>query len=131
MTDTGDDKPPTRVPPERSRGGVWVTLGDEQYRIPPLAFRSVQDLADEVAGLANMGTRPTPEQMATVSKIVHAALLRNYPSMPITQVDDMLDIGNYQAVLSAVLQIGGFKREGGGEGAGEMPASTGTQPTAP
>jgi hypothetical protein len=130
MTDTGD-KPPVRVPPEKNRGGEWVTLGDEQYRIPPLAFRAVQELAEEVDGLRNMGTRPTAAQMATVSKIVHEAMKRNYPSMPITQVDDMLDIGNYQRVLGAVLQIGGFKREAGGEGAGEIQASTGTQLTAP
>jgi hypothetical protein len=126
MNDPGDK--PTQVPPEKHRGGVWVTLGDESYRIPPLAFRSVQELADDVAGLATMGTRPTPAQMQTVSKIVHSAIARNYPSMTIEQIDDMLDIGNYQEVLSAVLVIGGFKK--GAAGTGEPAASTGTPATA-
>ena len=118
-----------RIEPERNRGGEWVALGDEQYRIPPLAFRAVQELQDEVAALAQMGVRPTPEQMTTVTRIVHSAMSRNYPSITMAQIDDMLDLGNYQDVLSAVLSIGGFKKAG--DGSGESPASIGTPPTSP
>jgi len=125
-----DDKTgPVRVPPERSRGGEWVTLGDEAYRIPPLAFRAVQELQDEVAGLAEMGSRPTPEQMGTVVKIVHSAMARNYPSLTMENVDDMLDLGNYQNVLGQVLQIAGFKK--GSAEPGEAMASAGTPPMSP
>lgn len=28
-----------RVQPTGKRGGEWVTLGEEAYRIPPLGFR--------------------------------------------------------------------------------------------
>lgn len=123
------DEQATRVKPERNRGGEWVTLGDEQYRIPPLAFRAVIDLQDRVAALAQMGGRPTPDQMDTVADIVHAAMVRNYPALTKEQVGDMLDLGNYQAVLSAVLSIGGFKKAGAESG--EPQASAGTPPTAP
>ena len=34
-----------KVPPARNRGGEWVPIGDEFYRIPPLAFRHVQPIA--------------------------------------------------------------------------------------
>ena len=118
-----------RVEPERNRGGQWVAIGDEQYRIPPLAFRAVQELQDEVAALAQMGVRPTPDQMSTVTRIVHSAMSRNYPSITMAQIDDMLDLGNYQDVLSAVLSIGGFKKAE--DEPGEPQASTGTPPTSP
>ncbi len=110
MGATLNDDAPTRVQPTGKRGGEWVTLGEEAYRIPPLGFRAVQELADDVASLQTMGARPTPEQMAVVVRIVHAAIVRNYPDMTAPQVDDMLDIGNYQQVLGAVLSIGGFTK---------------------
>lgn len=125
-----DDDVPVRVQPELKRGGRWVTIGDEQYRIPPLAFTAVQELQDEVAGLAQIGLRPTPAQMGTVAKIVQSAMARNYPSMTVEQVNLMLDLGNYQDVLGAVLAVAGFEKAEGG-GSGEARASTGTPPTAP
>ena len=125
------DEQVKRVAPTaaKCRGGQWVTLGDEAYRIPPLGFMAIQDLADEVQGLAQMGARPTPAQMVTVAKIVHAAIKRNYPDMSVEELGEMLDIGNYQRVLGEVLQIAGFKQEGGSGGPGEAPASTGTSST--
>src|SRR4051812_17617735 len=100
----------TRIEPKRSRGGEWVAFGDEEYRVPPLAFRALQELADEVAGLQSMGSKPTTEQMTTIEKIVHSALSRNYPEMTLAEVSDMLDVGNYEHVLGAALSIAGFTR---------------------
>lgn len=123
----GEEDAAVRVPVEKNRGGEWVRFGDELYRVPPLGFLAVQELQDDVLGLREMGARPTPAQMGTVTRIVHAAMLRNYPSMPLETIADMLDLGNYQEVLGAVLSIGGFKK--GGAGQGEAPAPTGAPPT--
>lgn len=123
------DPAPVQVPVVKNRGGEWVRFGDEMYRVPPLSFRSLQELADEVEGLQNM-TRPTPAQMTTIEKIVHAALVRNYPDMTLTTVSDMMDVGNYEQVLSAALSIAGFTRARG-TAPGEMAASTGANSTAP
>lgn len=118
-----------QVPVEKNRGGQWITFGDEQYRVPPLAFRAIQDLAQEVASLKDIVGTPSAEQMQAVEKIVHAAIARNYPSLSIDQVSDMLDIGNYQQVLSAVLSIGGFTKAAAPGGAGET--LTGAASTSP
>lgn len=125
-----DDDTPQKVQPQGKRGGQWITIGTEQYRIPPLAFLAVQELQDEVAGLAQMGARPTPDQMGTVAKIVQSAMARNYPEITTEEVNGMLDLGNYQAVLGAVLAVAGFTKEAG-EGSGEAGASTGAPSTAP
>jgi hypothetical protein len=121
----------TRVEPEKNRGGQWIRFGSEEYRVPALAFGAIQDLQDRVGSMAGLpvGGKPTPEQMATVVDVVHAALKRNYPSMTREQLLDMLDLENYQEVLGAVLNISGFKRQEPAQG--EAVASTGTAPTSP
>lgn len=120
---------PTRIEPEKKRGGRWIAFGAEEYQVPPLAFRAVIELQDDVESLSGMGTKPTPAQVDTVTRIVHSALLRNYPAMTKEEVADMLDVGNFQEIINATLAIGGFK-EGGGGPTGEAQASTGTAPTA-
>ena len=125
------DEEVVRVEPEGKRGGEWIVMGLEAYRVPPLGFRSVQELAAEVESLAKMGRRPTAAQMKTVATIIHAAMARNYPALTVESVLDMLDMGNYQRVMAAVLQIAGFEKAGAesGEAVAASP-STGTPSTA-
>lgn len=134
MNDRADETAVVRVEPKRKRGGRWITFGEEAYRVPPLSFNSVIELQDDVESLSNLmgaGTKPTSKQRDTVARIVHAALMRNYPEMTKDEVADLLDVGNFQEVINATLAIGGFKEQQGGPGSGEAPASTGTPPTAP
>ncbi len=109
----------------RNRGGEWVRLGLEEYRIPPLALQALQDLEAEVKSLGEMGAVPSAGQMRTVGRLVHAAMVRNYPALSAEEVTEMLDMGNYASVLGAVLQISGFERRAAADGAGERRASTG------
>lgn len=120
-----------QVPVEKNRGGEWVTIGDEAYRIPPLAFRAVQELAPEIEVLREVVGTPTGDQMGAVEKIVHAAISRNYPSLKLNDVSDMLDLGNYAQVLGAVLLIGGFKKAPDDASGEAGAASTGAASTSP
>ena len=122
-----DEQPVLDVPvPGKSRGGAWVRLGDERYRIPPLGFLAIQELEEDIKSLAQMAKVPNGGQMRVIAGIVHAALVRNYPSTPVEEVIAMLDLGNYQDVLSQVLQITGYKRDAP---SGEATASTGPAST--
>lgn len=119
-----------QIPPEKDRGGTWVTLGGESYKVPPLSFGAIKRLKDQVQTLAQVNGQPTTEQMDVVLDVVHSAISRNYPSITADAVADMVDLGNFSEVLGAVLQIAGFKpREG--EASGEVVASTGTESTSP
>lgn len=120
----------TRVEPEKNRGGTWINFGTEQYRVPALAFRSIQDLQDRIASMAGAEGVPTAAQMDTVLDVVHAAMRRNYPSLSREEIADMVDLENYQEVLSAVLNMSGFQAKEGGA-SGEAQASTGTASTSP
>lgn len=128
---TQDEPLPTRIPPTNKRGGVWVTLGDEAYRIPPIAFRVVQEMEAEVAQLADLGAggRPTPVQMAIVEKLVLSAIQRNYPDMTQERIAEMIDVGNYMPVLNATLGVSGYvRRAGSGEALPSAPTGTGSTP---
>lgn len=127
MTTNDTEDQPVRIEPKGKRGGKWVVLGMEQYRIPALAFGAVSELQDDVEALRDMNGRPKPEHMHIVAKIVHAAMVRNYPDITVEQVGDMLDLGNYSDVLSAVLNISGFTK--GPSQSGEPVASTGAPST--
>ena len=118
----------TRVPPELRRGGAWVVLGLDEYRIPPLAFGDIQDLQDSLPLLAKINGVPTKEQMGVVNNIVYRAMRRNYPTITEQQVTDMLDVKNFQDVLMAVLNTSGFRRAEPGEAVTASP-STGTSST--
>lgn len=124
-----DAVPCKRIPTEKSRGGQWIEFGDEAYRIPPLGFLAIQELGEEIKTLDGIRGMPTAVQMNTIVDIVHAAIKRNYPSLPREEVVEMLDIGNFSRALGQVLQIAGFTDEKGGAESGE--ALTGAPPTPP
>ncbi len=127
-----DQDAPARREPERKRGGVWVTIGDEQFRIPPLSLLGLQELKDElVTARSIVGITLTPEQHLAVARVVHCALARNYPSISLEEVREMLDLGNFRQVFDATLGIAGFRKpEAGSAATGEALASTGASSTA-
>lgn len=115
-----------KIEPEKKRGGRWVVIGEEQYKIPPLAFGDIRELMADVESLRSMSEHPTPDQMKVVTTLVWKALARNYPSMSLKDVDDMLDFGNFYEVLGAVLSVSGFvKKED--PASGEAASSIGTE----
>lgn len=124
-----DSNTPKVIKPTKNRGGRWVVIGGEQYLVPALAFRAVIDLQDKVETLREIQGRPTPEQMSVVEEIVHSALKRNYPDITQDDVGDMIDLGNWQHLLGAVLSIGGFEKREAADASGEPVASTGTSST--
>lgn len=130
MTQTTEEKALRHLPQGR-RGGEWVRLGLDEYQIPPLGFRALQERAADIQALSSIGAAPTMEQMSVVGRIVHAAMQRNYPAITEDEVLDMLDVGNFQRVLGAVLGMSGFQQGGGGDGAGEARASIGVASTSP
>lgn len=120
------DNEVSRVAPTLKRGGIWVRIGDEEYRVPPLSLRDIQDLQDEVESLKGMTERPTSEQLAAVTKLILRSLQRNYPAMTAEDLDSMLDLGNVYEVLSAVLKVSGYIKSAGGAPSGEATPLTGT-----
>jgi len=115
MMDNQTEEVVLRIQPENSKGGVWVAMGLEEYRIPPLGFGAIRELQDRLSALQGMTSMPSESQMAVVSEIVLMAMKRNYPSITLEEVMDKLDLGNFQAVFNAVLGQSGYREAAPGE----------------
>lgn len=109
MTEAAEDKV-ARIQPTNNRGGMWVRMGMEEYRIPPLGFGAIQELQSRLGALQGMTAMPTPEQVAIVAEVVQMAMRRNYPDITVEKVADMIDLGNFREVFEAVLNMSGYKK---------------------
>jgi len=105
----------TRIQPVNNKGGVWVVMGAEEYRIPPLGFGALKGLQSRMSAIQGMTGLPNEDQMGVVAEIVVLAMQRNYPSITLEEVLDKLDLGNFRAVFDAVLATSGYRRAESGE----------------
>ncbi len=86
--------------------GMTLNLGGEDYIVPALNFRQLQQFKTEIAAMQNMSNSADPmNELSTVIPVVTASLKRNYPDMTEEKVADLLDMGNYVNVFQAVLGI--------------------------
>ena len=107
--------------------GVTVTMGGQDWVVPPLTLGQLRRLMPKVRELTEIGASMGEAQISVLVDIVTAALQRNYPEMTTDQVENLLDLGNASAVLNGVLTGSGLKS--GGTPVGEGPAP-GTSPGA-
>lgn len=112
---TAEDDVVVRVPPVNNRGGEWVKMGMEEYRIPPLGFGAIKELQERIGKLQGMTGMPTDEQMRVVAEVVQMAMRRNYPEITVDEIFDKLDLGNFRDVFNAVLSMNGYRSAKQGE----------------
>jgi hypothetical protein len=114
-----------RVQPTGKRGGRWIPIGDQEYRVPALSFGQLEDLQEVIEPLRQgVVGMPTKAQMGAVQTVVHWALQRNYPELTLEEVGGMLDLSNYSEVFGAVMGVSGMTRraqEGGFVGEPKAP----------
>jgi hypothetical protein len=103
--------------------GIKLTLGGEDYILPPISLGALEQLKDGIA--AFNGDITDGAQVSTVIDAALASLNRNYPDITRAQVADMIDVGNMADVFSAVMDVSGLKRKALEESAsGEAAAGT-------
>jgi hypothetical protein len=84
--------------------GKEVTLAGRVYIIAPLNAAAVKQYRDEIKAIF-VGAMPDIE---LVSKLAHASLRRNYPSITVEAVEDILDYENYFEVWESLMNISGL-----------------------
>lgn len=95
--------------------GVQIRIGGEDYVIPPLNFKQLKALKSKLDFKTEPGALISDEQMDAMIEVIHAAMSRNYPQYTKEQVEEMIDLGNMNAVFSAVMNSSGLVKKPGEE----------------
>lgn len=91
--------------------GIKINMGGTEYVVPPLNFRQLEEHSEKLVQLSRMKVGETIyTDMTKIVPVVQAALSRNYPDITEEEVRNMLDMGNYRAVVDAVLAVSGLDR---------------------
>jgi hypothetical protein len=112
--------------------GVQIRMGGREFLVPPLNLKTIRRLEPKLANLSTVNPSD-PSNLDDVVEIVHAALSRNYPDLGRDEIEDLLDMGNLNEVIVAIMGISGLKKKStidpGSPSDGGT--STGTSPPAP
>jgi len=106
--------------------GVVMQIAGREFTVPPLTLGQLRQLMPKVKMLIKVDAEMNEEQIGILIEIVTAAVQRNYPDVDAAAMENLLDLGNANAVLLGVLGQAGLKP---GEAAAAM--STGQKYTAP
>ncbi len=100
--------------------GVKVKLGDTEYVVPALPLGALKKLRSQFELIASMDTTNrvvTDEQVDAVIAIVHKAISRNYPSVKVEELEELIDFRNMESLLAAIMSVTGLeKTKGAGRG---------------
>ena len=92
--------------------GIPLTLGGDDFIIPPLNFAALKKLQPVIESLATISSSLEGNQIDAITQIVHSAMSRNYPDITLEKVMDILDLGNAPTILAAIMNSSGLKPAG-------------------
>lgn len=99
--------------------GRVINLAGNDFLLPPLNLDGVREAAPLFLGFDKLDT--PAETLAATAKLLHLALVRNYPTMTEADVFGLLDTGNAVPALAALASLSGFKASPLGEPARASP----------
>jgi hypothetical protein len=104
--------------------GVSIAMAGQDWLVPPLTLGQLRRLMPKVRQLTEIGASMGEAQIGVLVEIVAVALQRNYPEATTDVVENLLDLGNANAVLNAVLTGSGLRPRGTSLGEAVAPGTT-------
>lgn len=92
--------------------GVPLSLGGKIYIVAALSLGQIRKHETDLE-LINQFDKKEPfgeKRLQAITRVVHAALSRNYPDVKLEQVDDLLDLNNMKHVVDSILGLSGLTR---------------------
>jgi hypothetical protein len=90
--------------------GVVIQMGGHDWQVPPLTLGNLKQLWPKIQKMKmTTDTSALMDQFDDVIELIEVALKRNYPDVTRDELLDLLDMGNLQAVITAVMQGSGLK----------------------
>jgi hypothetical protein len=103
--------------------GVTIAMGGREWLVPPLTLGQLRRLMPKVRQLTEIGVSMGEVQIGVLVEIIASALQRNYPDATAEIVENLLDLGNANTVLNAVLTGSGLKLHDGRLGEASAPGA--------
>ncbi len=92
--------------------GVTIVMGGNDWVVPPLTMGQLRRLLPQLQKLTEIGAAMGEAQIAILLDLVATALQRNYPDMTPERAADLVDLGNAQRVVAAILTGSGLYQAG-------------------
>ncbi len=93
--------------------GTPLNLGGVDFVMPPLNLDQVRAFESVLPTLGKKGS--LTENIDEGLPLLHAALSRNYPDLTLDELRPLLDLGNFPAACSALVESSGFVESAPGE----------------
>ena len=87
--------------------GAPIKLGGRTFIVPALSFGQLKVLRNEFK-ITEGAREMTDEITNAVVKIAHAAISRNYPTITILEMEELIDMRNVHDLLPAIKGESGF-----------------------
>lgn len=118
--------------------GIAIALAGDEYIVPPLNLGTLEQMQKR---LQDFNGGIDAASVNTVLDATHAALLRNYPEITRDEIAELVDVGNMQEIMQAVMDVSGLRRkaletkdlapEVAGEGAAPLTSASSTATSPP
>lgn len=89
--------------------GIEVDFSGVKLVVAPLNFAFLEDNGDRLKNLTLDTSDPT--QVSFVVDALVSSLLRNYPETDRNYVRNIVDLGNLNDVMAALMDVSGLKRK--------------------
>ena len=90
--------------------GIAVHFAGSDWVVPPLSLGQLKRLMPHFQAL--QGGQFSIEQIDSTLLVIHAALSRNYPSLQLEDVEDLVDLASMPIIMDAILRASGLVRQG-------------------
>ena len=90
--------------------GITVHFAGNDWVVPALSLGQLKKLMPHFQSL--QGGQFSIEQIDSTLLVIHAALSRNYPSLQLEDVEDLVDLASMPIIMDAILRASGLVRQG-------------------
>lgn len=95
--------------------GIRLELGGETFECPPLTLGDLELLQDRLEAFGASQAPFDRESVRVTIDATLAALQRNYPELTRERLVRLLDVGNMQRAMLAVMGVSGLTERASGE----------------
>jgi poly-gamma-glutamate capsule biosynthesis protein CapA/YwtB (metallophosphatase superfamily) len=90
--------------------GVEVTIAGKKYIMPPLTLKQVRVHDEDLKKLNSATVATDGDSLNAATRVIQAAMSRNYPDITTDQLEDMIDLGNIHELAQAILGVNQLKK---------------------